>query len=116
MNDGRKNFFADQLGHACSGGYVAGGERGKASGVHVADLAVEGDRLAVAVNQEYGSSGTFDAQACENTFNSLELAFLYDKGRFCHLVFSLEKLTRVRVAVVKFAGNAGGQVKATYRN
>jgi hypothetical protein len=33
------------------------------------------------------------------------------------ILFSLwKKLTRVRVAVVKFAGNAVGQVKATYRN
>jgi len=79
------------LGHARRGGYVSGREGRKARGVHVADLAVKGDRLAVAVNQEYGSRGAFDAQAGENTFNSLELVFLYNNGRFCHLVFSLEK-------------------------
>ena len=57
-------------------GNIAGREGGKARGVHVADLAVKGDRLAVAVDQKYDTRRALDTKPCQNGLEPLKLMFL----------------------------------------
>ena len=87
MNDSGESVFAYQFRHAASGGDVAGSEARKAGRVHVADLAVKGDRLSVAIDEHDDTGSAFDAEACKDVFDPRKLVFLYYEGRLCHLIF-----------------------------
>jgi hypothetical protein len=52
VNDRRENIFADEFRHTRRRGDIAGGEARKTRRIHIADVAVKGDRLTVAVNQK----------------------------------------------------------------
>jgi hypothetical protein len=60
VHNGRKNLFADELCHACRRGDISGGKRRKAGRIHVTDIAVKGDRLAVPIDQKDDTGGALD--------------------------------------------------------
>lgn len=76
MDNGREVVFANELCHRAGRRDVAGGKRRKTGGVHVADLAVKGDRLTISVDQEYNARRAFDAEARENGLETLKLMLL----------------------------------------
>lgn len=47
---------------------------------------MKGDRLTIAVDQEYNPCGALDTEPCQDDLDPVELVFLYYEGRFCHLV------------------------------
>jgi len=91
VDDSGKFVLADELGHAGRRRNITGSQRRKTGRVHITDIAVKSDRLAVSVNQEYDASGTFYTQPRENSLYSLKLSFLYYKGRFSHFGFGVRK-------------------------
>ncbi len=76
VKDRRKRVFANDLSHAARGRDISGGERRKAGRVHIADVAVKGDRLTVAIDQKHNARGALDTKAGQNYLEPLKLMFL----------------------------------------
>lgn len=85
MKNGRESVLTDELCHAARGRNIARGERRKAGRVHVADLTVKGDRLAVAVDEKDHAGGTLGTKPRQHGLELGKLVFLQYKRRFCHL-------------------------------
>jgi hypothetical protein len=76
MDDRRKHIFANEFRHARSCGHITGSQGRKAGRIHVANVAVKGDRLAVAVNKKHNPCRTFNADAFEYILEPQKLLFL----------------------------------------
>ncbi len=76
VKDRRESVFTDDLGHAARGRNVSRCQRRKAGRVHIADVAVKSDRLAVTIDQKNDARGALDTKACQNALEPLKLMFL----------------------------------------
>lgn len=85
VDDTRKNVLSDEFGHRARRRDISGRERRKTRRVHVADIAVERDRLTVPVNEKHHSRRALDTQPHKDAFDLLKLMFVNDSWRFDHL-------------------------------
>src|SRR5688572_27402010 len=76
MNYSGKDVLPNEFCHAGCCSNIAGRERRKARGIHVADIAVECDRLAVAIDEKDNTRGTLDPHAFQNGADLIILLFL----------------------------------------